>query len=68
VVVGVASGYPATVLPLDITSHSNNAQVGSGAVEVRGRTAPDAKVDARKRLPLPASASISKSGCAVLLL
>jgi hypothetical protein len=35
----------ATVLPLQILSHANNAQVGSGAVEVRGRTAPDAKVD-----------------------
>ena len=35
----------ATQLPLTITSHANNAQVPSGAVEVRGRTAPDAKVD-----------------------
>ena len=34
-----------TQLPLTITSHANNAQVPSGAVEVRGRTAPDAKVD-----------------------
>ena len=36
---------PATALPLEITSHANNAQVGNGAVEVRGRTVPDAKVD-----------------------
>lgn len=36
---------PANVLPLDITSHSNNASVSSGVVEVRGRTAPDARVD-----------------------
>lgn len=35
----------ATVLPLQILSHANNAQVGNGSVEVRGRTAPDAKVD-----------------------
>ena len=35
----------ATVLPLQILSPANNSQVGSGAVEVRGRTAPDAKVD-----------------------
>ncbi|MDB5840913.1 MAG: hypothetical protein JWQ23_2865 [Herminiimonas sp.] len=35
----------AAMLPLQVTSHANNAQVGSGAVEVRGRTAPDAKVD-----------------------
>ena len=35
----------ATQIPLNITSHANNAQVPSGAVEVRGRTAPDAKVD-----------------------
>ena len=35
----------ATALPLDITSHANNAQVSGGAITVRGRTAPDAKVD-----------------------
>ena len=34
-----------TVLPLQVVSHANNAQVSNGAVEVRGRTAPDAKVD-----------------------
>jgi hypothetical protein len=35
----------ATVLPLQILSHTNNAQVGKGTIEVRGRTAPDAKID-----------------------
>ena len=35
----------AAVLPLEITNHANNTQVSGGAVEVRGRTAPDAKVD-----------------------
>ena len=35
----------AAALPLEITNHANNAQVSGGAVEVRGRTAPDAKVD-----------------------
>ena len=30
---------------MQITSHANNAQVNSGTIEVRGRTAPDAKVD-----------------------
>ena len=35
----------AAALPLDITSHANNAQVPSGRIEVRGRTAPDAKLD-----------------------
>ena len=35
----------ATVLPLQILSPANNSQVGSGAVEIRGRTAPEAKVD-----------------------
>jgi hypothetical protein len=35
----------ATVLPLQILSHVNNAQVSNGAIEVRGRTAPDAKVE-----------------------
>lgn len=32
-------------LPLQITSHANNAQVGAGPIEVKGRTGPDAKVD-----------------------
>jgi len=36
---------PAAMLPLQITSHANNAQVSGGTVEVRGRTAPDTKVD-----------------------
>ena len=35
----------AAVLPLEITSHANNAQVSNGSVEIRGRTVPDAKVD-----------------------
>ena len=35
----------ATALPLDITSHANNAQISGGAITVRGRTAPDTKVD-----------------------
>ena len=36
---------PNVALPLEITSHANNAQVPGGQVQVRGRTAPDAKVD-----------------------
>lgn len=32
-------------LPLEITSPANNAQVSGGTVEVRGKTAPDTKVD-----------------------
>lgn len=32
-------------LPLQITSHANNAQVGAGPIEIRGRTGADAKVD-----------------------
>jgi hypothetical protein len=35
----------AAALPLDILSHANNAQVPGGGVEVRGRTAPDARLD-----------------------
>lgn len=35
----------AVALPLEITSHANNAQVSGGAVEVRGKTSPDTKVD-----------------------
>ncbi len=45
VVTGPQTPAAAAVFPLDITSHANNAQVPSGAIEVRGRTAPDAKVD-----------------------
>ncbi len=44
-VAGPQTPPPAAVLPLQVTSHANNAQVDSGSVEVRGRTAPDAKVD-----------------------
>ena len=40
-----AQSPPPAVLPLQITSHANNVQVGSGPIEVRGRTAPDARVD-----------------------
>ena len=32
---------------LEITSHQNNAQIASGATEVRGRTAPNAQVDVK---------------------
>jgi hypothetical protein len=32
-------------LPLQILSHANNAQVSRGTIEIRGRTAPDARVD-----------------------
>lgn len=32
-------------LPLQISSHKNNAVVGTGPIEVRGRTAPGAEVD-----------------------
>ena len=35
----------AAALPLEITNHANNSQVSGGVIEVRGRTAPDAKVD-----------------------
>ena len=45
-VAGAQTPAPAQAqLPLEITSHGNNSQVGGGAVEVRGRTAPDARVD-----------------------
>jgi len=44
-VAGPQSPPPAAMLPLQITSHTNNAQVSSGVIEVRGHTAPDAKVD-----------------------
>ena len=40
----------AATLPLQITSHANNAQVSGGAIEVRGRTAPDAQVDVQVQM------------------
>lgn len=46
IVVGANQGSVPTVgLPLEITNHANNSQVSNGVIEVRGRTAPDAKVD-----------------------
>ena len=44
-VVATVPAPAAAALPLDITSHANNAQVPSGRIEVRGRTVPDAKLD-----------------------
>ena len=43
--VGTQAPAAAINLPLQITSHANNAQVGNGPVDVRGRTAPDANID-----------------------
>ena len=34
-------------VPVEITSHQNNAQIAAGATEVRGRTAPNAQVDVK---------------------
>lgn len=45
-VVAAASAAPTTV-PLQITSHSNNATVEGGPVVIRGRTAPGALVDVK---------------------
>lgn len=42
----VGSQAPAGV-PIEITSHQNNAQIGGGATEVRGRTAANAQVDVK---------------------
>ncbi|CAN5608095.1 hypothetical protein BH11PSE7_BH11PSE7_17980 [soil metagenome] len=33
------------ILPLQIMSHTNNAQIVNGTIDVRGRTAPDARVE-----------------------
>jgi len=35
----------ATTLPLQVLSHANNAEIGGGSTQIRGRTAPDATVD-----------------------
>jgi uncharacterized protein with FMN-binding domain len=42
----VGAQAPAGV-PIEITSHPNNAQIAGGATEVRGRTAPNAQVDVK---------------------
>lgn len=41
---GPAESGPAALFPLDIVSPHNNAEVGSGPIEVRGRTVPNASV------------------------
>lgn len=41
----VAAQAAATTLPLQVLSHANNAEIGGGSTEIRGRTAPDATVD-----------------------
>ncbi|MES2632394.1 MAG: hypothetical protein V4669_05445 [Pseudomonadota bacterium] len=45
-VVTVVAPAP-TVLPLQVTSHANNAQIPAGATTVQGRTLPGATVDVR---------------------
>lgn len=42
---GTPEPAPAAVFPLDILSPRNNAEVGSGPIEVRGRTLPNAAVE-----------------------
>lgn len=44
--VGGPAASAATTLPLQIISHTHNAQVPSGPIEVRGITAPNATVEA----------------------
>ncbi len=44
-VAGAQTMMPPAQLPLQITSHVNNAQVASGPIEVRGKTAPDATIE-----------------------
>ncbi len=44
IVASVAAPAP-TTLPLQVNSHANNAQVGPGAIEIKGRTNADAKID-----------------------
>lgn len=41
----VAAQTPPTTLSLQVLSHANNAEIGGGATEIRGRTAADATVD-----------------------
>lgn len=43
--IGAPESAPIAVFPLDILSPRNNAEVGSGPIEVRGRTLPNATVD-----------------------
>ena len=43
----VGAQAAAAGVPIEITSHSNNAQIAGGATEVRGRTAPNAQIDVK---------------------
>ncbi len=39
------TGGAASALPLEILSHQNNTEIGTGVSTIRGRTAPDAMID-----------------------
>lgn len=43
--ISASESAPSGGMPLDITSPRNNAEVGGGPIEVRGRTLPNASVD-----------------------
>ena len=42
-----AAAATSTALPLELTSHQNQSQIVAGQIDLRGRTAPDATVDAQ---------------------
>ena len=42
-----SSAATSTALPLEVTSHQNQSQIVAGQIDLRGRTAPDATVDAQ---------------------
>lgn len=44
IVASVVAPAP-TAMSLQVTSHANNAQVGSGPIDIKGRTSADAKID-----------------------
>lgn len=61
-------GAAAAVMPLQIVSHTNNAQVGQEVTTVRGRTAPNAVVQVRVDAISPANERSGGAGVAEQLL
>jgi hypothetical protein len=61
-------GAAAAMMPLQIVSHTNNAQVGQEVTTVRGRTAPNAVVQVRVDAITPGNERSGRAGVAEQLL
>lgn len=61
-------GAAAAMMPLQVVSHTNNAQVGQEVTTVRGRTAPNAVVQVRVDAITPSNERSGRAGVAQQLL